>query len=142
MSARQLSDYKELHNLFVRQNQLRNMVGLRQLNPDNPKDNMIVADAIENGLEIENLFEDGELSRDEAQEKYNYFIKCAQQLIEFSPKMRNAFSSNLRDKLAVDAIGFNSRQVESESVPRDVDSMLKQFEEDNQVSHKGMFSPY
>ena len=61
------------------------LFGNKPLSLLNAADRQKIADSIDADLSPENLTCDGELSRAQVQQKYNYLTRCAQELLSIDP---------------------------------------------------------
>ena len=69
-----------LEHFVEQENRMAGIFGNKTLSLLNAADRQRIADMIDCSLSPENLTCDGELSRRQVQQKYNYLTRCAQEL--------------------------------------------------------------
>lgn len=74
-----------LEHFVEQENRMAGIFGNKPLSLLNAQDRQRIADMIDSSLSPENLTCDGELSRAQVQQKYNYLTRCAQELLSIDP---------------------------------------------------------
>jgi hypothetical protein len=76
-----------LEHFVQQENNMADIFGQKQLSLLKAEDRQRIADMIDNSLSPENLTCDGELSRSQVQQKYNYLTRVAQELLSIDPSV-------------------------------------------------------
>lgn len=74
-----------LEHFVEQENRMAGIFGNKTLSLLKAEDRQRIADMIDASLSPENLTCDGELSRSQVQQKYNYLTRCAQELQSIDP---------------------------------------------------------
>jgi len=77
-----------LEHFVEQENNMADIFGQAQLSLLVAKDRQRIADMIDSSLSPENLTCDGELSRSQVQQKYNYLTRVAQELLSIDPSVK------------------------------------------------------
>ena len=77
-----------LEHFVEQENRMAGIFGSNTLSLLVAADRQRIADMIDNSLSPENLTCDGELSRSQVQQKYNYLTRCAQELLSIDPTVK------------------------------------------------------
>jgi hypothetical protein len=76
-----------LEHFVQQENNMADIFGQKQLSLLIAEDRQRIADMIDSSLSPENLTCDGELSRSQVQQKYNYLTRVAQELLSIDPSV-------------------------------------------------------
>jgi hypothetical protein len=79
MNISTIEQYVERKNSFAK------LFGTKPLSLLNAQDRQAIADSIDAELSPENLTCDGELSRSQVQQRYNFLVRAAQELSSIDP---------------------------------------------------------
>ena len=79
---------KTLEHFVEQQNSFKELFKQKPLSLLNAQDRQEIADRIDSDLSPENLHCDGEISRAEANRKYKYLTRCAQELLSIDPNVK------------------------------------------------------
>jgi hypothetical protein len=79
---------KALEQFVEQENRMAGIFGTKQLSLLRAEDRQRIADMIDSSLSPENLTCDGELSRSQVQQKYNFLTRCARDLQKLDPAVR------------------------------------------------------
>lgn len=74
-----------LEHFVEQENRMADIFGQKQLSLLNTEDHQRIAGMIDASLSPENLTCDGELSRSQVQQKYNYLTRVARELMSINP---------------------------------------------------------
>ena len=77
-----------LEHFVEQENRMAELFKQKTLSLLNAADRQRIADMIDNSLSPENLTCDGELSRAQVQQKYNYLTRCAQELLSIDSSVK------------------------------------------------------
>lgn len=77
-----------LEHFVEQENRMAGIFGSKTLSLLRAEDRQRIADMIDASLSPENLTCDGELSRSQVQQKYNYLTRCAQELLSIDPSVK------------------------------------------------------
>lgn len=77
-----------LEHFVEQENNMADIFGQAQLSLLVAEDRQRIADMIDSSLSPENLTCDGELSRSQVQQKYNYLTRVAQELLSIDPSVK------------------------------------------------------
>lgn len=76
-----------LEHFVEQENRMADIFGQKQLSLLNTEDHQRIAGMIDSSLSPENLTCDGELSRSQVQQKYNYLTRVARELMSINPNV-------------------------------------------------------
>ena len=77
-----------LEHFVEQENRMAELFKQKTLSLLNPADRQRIADMIDNSLSPENLTCDGELSRAQVQQKYNFLTRCARELLSIDSSVK------------------------------------------------------
>ena len=77
-----------LEHFVEQENRMAEIFNSKTLSLLRAEDRQRIADMIDSSLSPENLTCDGELSRSQVQQKYNYLTRCAQELLSIDPSVK------------------------------------------------------
>lgn len=76
-----------LEHFVEQENRMAGIFGNKTLSLLSAEDRQRIADMIDSSLSPENLTCDGELSRNQVNQKYRYLTRCAQELLSIDPSV-------------------------------------------------------
>ena len=77
-----------LEHFVEQENRMAGIFNQKTLSLLKAEDRQRIADMIDSSLSPENLTCDGELSRSQVQQKYNFLTRCAQELLSIDPSVK------------------------------------------------------